>query len=558
MERQTVNPAVTAGLLGTLAWGSPAVAYGAPRAAVLKMSLSMGIIVVGAGCLAGLAVAGIIKAVFQHIRRDEQIEEIEQWAESFRNRSSQDTDTAVRKAVVVEDAPKTDDEMLDDAPTGELPRRSLRRAQMQIEQDAERQGEASRASIQQTPRRPRHAAPARMVEAMASSDEPLVESVEAAPSSPEPRGRHAQRSSADVAPREAASARPRRAHMRHAVVQDWEEQTNVLDGLASRSTDVPVVSKSLGEGENYLDGSLHDPVLMSIDELLKQNPTPRRRRSGAPAHYAQNVAVQVPSIETFKPSEALGFDENPPTRSFARSLGTKAKSVASVLRERLSADVMDGVPIITRSDGSVGDIGTDIFSRPLIDPSRSTGSLKSPAIASEHSSRRRVRAHNMPTLDTREQYIANNVSEVELGLFPEHRGVEDLEGPDPWEAALEAMGKSMGAEADMRFHDVVGGPSTLDEPDDIEGPTGFIPYRDLSSQRRVATEDTKYADSTPQEPSNDADSSGANKARKYLRVIDGGTGSLRIRREIPVGDSEVSRRRGRHFAKKEAPLAREA
>lgn len=45
------------------------------------------------------------------------------------------------------------------------------------------------------------------------------------------------------------------------------------------------------------------------------------------------------------------------TRTFAERMSARAKGVASVLSERLGAAKMDGLPVIARVDGSVGDVG---------------------------------------------------------------------------------------------------------------------------------------------------------------------------------------------------------
>lgn len=45
------------------------------------------------------------------------------------------------------------------------------------------------------------------------------------------------------------------------------------------------------------------------------------------------------------------------TRTFAERMSARAKGVASVLSERLGASHMEGLPVIERADGSVGDVG---------------------------------------------------------------------------------------------------------------------------------------------------------------------------------------------------------
>ena len=45
------------------------------------------------------------------------------------------------------------------------------------------------------------------------------------------------------------------------------------------------------------------------------------------------------------------------TRTFAERMSARARGVASVLSERLGASRMEGLPVIARADGSVGDVG---------------------------------------------------------------------------------------------------------------------------------------------------------------------------------------------------------
>ena len=97
----------------------------------------------------------------------------------------------------------------------------------------------------------------------------------------------------------------------------------------------------------------------------------------AAAHEAERanpaVAARIPRIDvepSAKPVEPRGFvqDSDPNDyaavaqayvrkRTLADRMVSRAKGVARVLGERLEASHMDGLPVITRADGTVGDVG---------------------------------------------------------------------------------------------------------------------------------------------------------------------------------------------------------
>lgn len=144
----------------------------------------------------------------------------------------------------------------------------------------------------------------------------------------------------------------------------------------------------------------------------------------------------------------------------------------------------------------------------------------------------------------RASYIASHVAEVNEGVFPERRSVDDLDSHDAWEEALSAMGENLGQRSTPVFHDAVGGPGTIDEPDGLEGPTGFIPFRVPAAHPEVV-DTPSYVDYLLRDEFSQNSSKALHRsARSHLRVIEGGTMPIRLRRM----DNTSARSTARHFA----------
>ena len=166
------------------------------------------------------------------------------------------------------------------------------------------------------------------------------------------------------------------------------------------------------------------------------------------------------------------------------------------------------------------------------------------------------RAHQRPRFDGEHQerasYISSHVAEVDEGMFPERRSMDDLDNNDVWEEALSAMGERLGERRAPVFHDMVGGPGTIDEPDGLEGPTGFIPFRVPAAHPEVV--DTRsYVDYLLRDEFSQNSSKALRRsAHSHLRVIEGGTTPMRLRHN----DTTSTRKSARHFAPTD--LAKEA
>lgn len=245
--------------------------------------------------------------------------------------------------------------------------------------------------------------------------------------------------------------------------------------------------------------------------------------------------------------------------TFRDRMARRAQGVAATLRERLDAERMDGVPVIERADGSVGDVGTSWWTasvgadsiisdsgfaaeRDLAIPTDFTGSLSSTA-------------PSVPAVPERRDDLSERVPFVDEGVYPERRTMEDLAAGDDWASALRSLDERLAADAapvaPAPFEDAVGGADTLDEPDDLEPETAFIPFKPLAGHPEVVDAET-YVDHLIEEEFSKSTSKAVRRtSKRFLRVLEGGTGTAARRLGSTTGSGYV----GKHFA---ASVAAEA
>lgn len=152
------------------------------------------------------------------------------------------------------------------------------------------------------------------------------------------------------------------------------------------------------------------------------------RAKKAPAHSTNDYA-QIAENYT----KLLSWRE----RTVAR-----AKGAAAVLLERLGQDPMEGLPIIERADGTVGDVGTAWWTKAVGEESitRDFGitEIGAEAIPDDFSN---------PAAD-----ISSRISYVDQGVFPEKRTVDELEHTDDWALALAAMDEHLARHEQPKMH----------------------------------------------------------------------------------------------------------
>lgn len=263
--------------------------------------------------------------------------------------------------------------------------------------------------------------------------------------------------------------------------------------------------------------------------------------------------------------------------TFRNRMASRAQGVASVLRDRIGSTRMDGLPIITRPDGSVGDVGTGWWTRAVGSDSIAgrVAFVDDDAIPSDFTDLSMRSMSAMPSYDalsaseslssaadderaaraTRSNAILNRVAFVDEGVYPEKRSVGDVEGDDVWESALTALDERIAAQSPAAqgvtsFSDTVGDSDTIDEPDGMAADTQFIPFRTPAGHPEVVDTDTYVNYLIGEEFSRNSSNAVRRTSRDFLRMIEGGTSST----SRHLSTSENPPHRGKHFAKAE-PLS---
>ncbi|EHF01225.1 hypothetical protein HMPREF1008_01705 [Olsenella sp. oral taxon 809 str. F0356] len=262
--------------------------------------------------------------------------------------------------------------------------------------------------------------------------------------------------------------------------------------------------------------------------------------------------------------------------SFAERMAQRARGVREVLSERLGGDRFEGLPVIERADGSVGDVGTGWWNARMGDSVRLVGvqdtarrggtdaqpSDDDPLPSVPSWMGRGASRKAAPPTPSRAARIAHSVAEVDQGAYPEQRSARELDD-DIWEQALKAMGERIDQIASVpvaavaplpSFGDAIGGTETIDEPEGLENPTSFIPFRAPAGHPEVVDTETYVDYLLDQEFSQNSSESARASSRNYLKVIEGGsqelrsTGKLRGRSARPHAQERASAHAPRHLA----------
>ena len=299
-------------------------------------------------------------------------------------------------------------------------------------------------------------------------------------------------------------------------------------------------------------------------------------------------------------------------KSLRERMTARTSGVAVVLSSRLGTDPFEGLPIIERADGTVGDVGTSWWNKTLgssirriediskeevtpdpVDYTEGTGSMVSVesvesaesagstgTLIGKHAAKAGAfkRVEDIPEdapmpqtgpmhlgstsaahfelnaeASRRADYISKNVAEVNVGVYPEHRTAEDLEHEDVWDLALKAMDERLNNQSNPVFRDAIGTIETIDEPDGLEGSTSFIPFK-MHAGHPEMVDTSSYVDYLIDDEFSQNPSPIARRtSRDYLTVIQGGG----EKGEAPKNEEERVYR-PKHFAPAHTPLAREA
>lgn len=295
------------------------------------------------------------------------------------------------------------------------------------------------------------------------------------------------------------------------------------------------------------------------------------RAKKAPAHFTNDYA-QIAENYT----KLLSWRE----RTVAR-----AKGAAAVLLERLGQDPMDGLPIIERADGTVGDVGTAWWTKAVGEESitRDFGIAE-------------IGAEAIPEDFTNHAAdISSRISYVDQGVFPEKRTIDELEHVDDWTLALAAMDKHLACHDQQqmcKYHPVqlplIGQAAAEAEAANSVELSGAKPavsrkvaaaqvrpsrepnYAGVVAQSTAmplvkATNDTSshvqdIFDAVEREMAAELQAADERPTRELLRLIEGGTSKMKKISSLDLSEKTAADKpsyKPRHFAG-ELPLVREA
>lgn len=266
------------------------------------------------------------------------------------------------------------------------------------------------------------------------------------------------------------------------------------------------------------------------------------------------------------------------TRTFAERMSARAKGVASVLSERLGSAKMEGLPVIERADGSVGDVGESWWDEAFGDDVRTVASasfggqsvedtmadnsavLFTAQTPAEAAAARAVwqtqqpapqqpaptaqatpaaqPATEAPTRSVRDELEARLGNPEEA--FPEKKRYTD-EQQDLWAVALAALDERYEEQVNMAASaPVPASVDLLDEPEGLEADTAFIPFRPQAGHPEVVDTDSYVDLLVDQELARNESASvrrlARHKIRDYFKVIDG-TGNIAGARHLAANQA---------------------
>lgn len=307
----------------------------------------------------------------------------------------------------------------------------------------------------------------------------------------------------------------------------------------------------------------------NLDEKpAKDAPKPRHMRvtETVPASAAPAPASAAPSHAT---DDYGQIAENYVNRiTFRERMARRAEGVAAALSGRIGSGMMDGLPVIERADGSVGDVGTSWWTTEVGQERIGSNNgfaedevaqISIPSSFSADAARTALEAAREQQSRSRAD-IASRLAFIDEGVFPERRSVAEAT-TDDWEQALRSMEENLAADPEtptqdpIEFIDAVGNSDTLDEPDNMEPDTSFIPFRTPAGHPEVVDTES-YVDYLIEDEFGRNSSKAARRtSRRYLRILEGGTSATGTGMRHLAGATNVRARSGKHFAPAQAAEA---
>ena len=314
----------------------------------------------------------------------------------------------------------------------------------------------------------------------------------------------------------------------------------------------------------------------------------------SPAKKAQIVSVATGSVLPVRAKKAPAHSTNDYAQiaenytkllSWRERTVARAKGAAAVLLERLGQDPMDGLPIIERADGTVGDVGTAWWTKAVGEESitRDFGIAE-------------IGAEAIPEDFTNHAAdISSRISYVDQGVFPEKRTIDELEHADDWTLALAAMDEHLARhdQQQMRkYHPVqlpligqAAAEAEVASSVELSGAKPAASHKVAAAQMRPsrepnyagvvaqstamplikATNDTSshvqdIFDAVEREMAAELQAADERPTRELLRLIEGGTSKMKKISSLDLGEktsADKASYKPRHFAG-ELPLVREA
>ncbi len=248
--------------------------------------------------------------------------------------------------------------------------------------------------------------------------------------------------------------------------------------------------------------------------------------------------------------------------TYKKQKSIRSQGVAYVLAQRLgftTASFMEGIPVIERADGSVGDVGTTWWDEAVEDKRSVAGEfteylniqqdwsaesmLKDPQSEIQPAKKDEV-THNTHAVQTAVEHAVPQVAS-EHEEFAVDGALAGLAKEDIWKMALAAMDENIDnevlahkmqaeeeddfiIETPLDFEDVIGQEDSLDEPDGLESKTEFIPFKAPAGHPEVVDMDSYLEYLVRSEEERYAAKRFKKKSRKHLRVIEGGTAQFSI------------------------------
>lgn len=325
-----------------------------------------------------------------------------------------------------------------------------------------------------------------------------------------------------------------------------------------------------------------------------QSAEPPVQSTEPPAKKAQVVSAAAEGVLPVRAKKAPAHSTNDYAQiaenytkllSWRERTVARAKGAAAVLLERLGQDPMDGLPIIERADGTVGDVGTAWWTKAVGEESitRDFGIAE-------------IGAEAIPEDFTNHAAdISSRISYVDQGVFPEKRTIDELEHVDDWTLALAAMDEHLARhdQQQMRkYHPVqlpligqAAAEAEATSPVELSGAKPAAPRKVAAAQVRPSRE-PNYAgvvaqstamplvkstndtsshvqdifDAVEREMAAELQAADERPTRELLRLIEGGTSKMKKISSLDLSEKTAADKpsyKPRHFAG-ELPLVREA